>query len=42
MNRLNGTMVFKITIKILTDKLNGISDKWNGGSRGVLKEPLKF
>ena len=24
------------------DKSNGKSDKWNGGSRGVLKEPLKF
>ena len=42
MNELGGAIVFKITVKILTDKLNEISDKWNGGSSGVLKEPLKF
>ena len=41
-NGLNGTRVFKIAIQILMNKLNGVSDKWNGGSRGVLKEPLKF
>ena len=35
-------MVLKITIQILTDKVNGVSDKWNGGSIDVLKEPLKF
>ena len=42
MNRLNGTMVFKITIKILTDKLNGVSDKWNGGSSGCIKRTVKI